>query len=75
MEGNCSTCSELEGEALCLGKLKELIVNYEQRKHTDVDFAVVGENFGGRLLQFHQSDSLEEFLKVKIFFNYKNFLV
>ena len=61
MEGNCVTCSDSNGEKLCQIKLKELIVDYDENKNTDIEFAIIGENFGGRLLQYHQLDILENF--------------
>jgi hypothetical protein len=66
MEGNCDKCSDLNGEKLCLVKLKELFIEYDDIKNSDIEFAVIGESFAGRLLQFHQLDSIEEFLKVTI---------
>ena len=68
MEGNCVTCSDSNGEKLCQIKLKELIVDYDENKNTDIEFAIIGENFGGRLLQYHQLDTLEVFLKVNKYF-------
>ena len=65
MESNCDTCSTADtGEKLCLLKLQGLFPNYEDIKGKIIQFAQLGEDYGGRLLQFNQDETLEEFLKV-----------
>ena len=65
MESNCQNCSSAEtAEISCCLNLQGLFHNYEDIKGEDIEFAAIGEDFGGRLLQYHQGASLAEFLEV-----------